>query len=130
LRTYPHIRLWVTGCGAADDAYALSILLREADLAHRSRIYATDTSELAMGRARAGAIGASGMEEYEHLYRLAGGTRSFTDYVVWTNNAKTVRMDHPSFVHTGGATLKISNITIDVNTDKVHLGDVEGGIQM
>ena len=75
LRTYPHIRIWVSGCGAADDAYALSILLREADLGHRSRIYATDTCELAMTRARSGILVASDMEEYEHLYRQGGGKR-------------------------------------------------------
>ncbi|GAC1414324.1 MAG: protein-glutamate O-methyltransferase CheR [Candidatus Velthaea sp.] len=81
LRTYPHIRLWVTGCGAADDAYALSILLREADLGHRSRIYATDTCELAMTRARSGIVLASEMEQYEHLYRQGGGKRNFADYI-------------------------------------------------
>ncbi|GAC1405258.1 MAG: protein-glutamate O-methyltransferase CheR [Candidatus Velthaea sp.] len=91
LRTYPHIRLWVTGCGAADDAYALSMILREADLGHRSRIYATDTCEPAMTRARAGIVNAADMEEYEHLYRQGGGTRAFSDYVQWTRDEAMYR---------------------------------------
>lgn len=67
-----------------------------------------------------------------HIERVNdSGSRSFdTDYVVWTNNAKSVRMEHPSFVHTNGETLKISTITIDVNTDTVHMGDVQGGVSL
>lgn len=79
LRTFPHARLWVIGSG--DDAYSLAILLREADLHHRSRIYATDASESAIERAKAGVFGAELFEEYADRYQQAGGTRRFSDYV-------------------------------------------------
>ena len=67
-----------------------------------------------------------------HIERISdSGTRSFdTDYVVWTNNAKIVRMEHPSYVHTDGQTLKISNITINVTDDSIHMGSVEGGVSL
>ena len=79
LRTFPHARLWVIGSG--DDAYALAILLREAEFSHRVRIYATDASEAAIERAKAGAFPAELLDEYGHRYVEAGGARRFSDYV-------------------------------------------------
>jgi chemotaxis protein methyltransferase CheR len=79
LRTFPHARLWVIGSG--DDAYALAILLREAEFSHRVRIYATDASEAAIERAKAGVFPAELLDEYGHRYVEAGGARHFSDYV-------------------------------------------------
>jgi chemotaxis protein methyltransferase CheR len=60
LRTFPHVRVWIAGCGAGDDAYAIAALCKEADFLERIRIYATDASELATERARAGIIPRAG----------------------------------------------------------------------
>ncbi|GAC1573201.1 MAG: chemotaxis protein CheR [Candidatus Elarobacter sp.] len=79
LRTFPHIRIWVIGSG--EDAYSLAILLREAEFYHRTRIYATDASEAAIDRAKAGAFSADLIDEYAERYHEAGGTRRFSDYV-------------------------------------------------
>lgn len=79
LRTFPHSRIWVIGSG--DDAYALAILLREAEFFQRTRIYATDAGEAAIDRAKAGTFPSDQLEEYDHRYREAGGTRRFADYV-------------------------------------------------
>lgn len=79
LRTFPHVRIWVIGSG--DDAYALAILLREAEFYHRVRIYATDAGESAIERAKAGAFPVELLEEYAERYAEAGGTRRFSDYV-------------------------------------------------
>jgi hypothetical protein len=57
--------------------------------------------------------------------------RSFdTDLVQWTNGAKMLRMDHPSYLHSGSQTLKISNLSVDFDKDVVHIGKVGGGIQI
>jgi chemotaxis protein methyltransferase CheR len=79
LRTFPHIRIWVIGSG--DDAYALAILLREAELYHRTRIYATDAGEGAVERAKAGTFAAKLVEEYAQRYEEAGGTKRFADSI-------------------------------------------------
>lgn len=79
LRTFPHARLWVIGSG--DDAYALAILLREAQFSHRVRIYATDASDAAIERAKNGSFPAELLDEYSHRYVEAGGARRFSDYV-------------------------------------------------
>lgn len=40
LRTYPFLRLWVAGCATGEEAYSLAILLQEAGLYERAKIYA------------------------------------------------------------------------------------------
>ncbi|MDQ2866403.1 MAG: hypothetical protein M3R51_09270 [Candidatus Eremiobacteraeota bacterium] len=53
--------------------------------------------------------------------------RSFdTDLVVWTNNAKNLRMNHTSYFHTGDQTLKLQNMSINFDTEQVHFGKVDG----
>lgn len=79
LRTFPHVRIWVIGAG--EDAYSLAILLREAEFYHRTRIYATDASDGAVDRAKAGTFPAELIDEYSERYAEAGGTRRFSDYV-------------------------------------------------
>jgi len=79
LRTFPHVRIWVIGSG--DDAYSLAMLLREAEFYHRTRIYATDASDLAIERAKAGTLAVDLVDEYALRYAEAGGTKRFSDYV-------------------------------------------------
>ncbi len=55
--------------------------------------------------------------------------RSFdTDYVTWTNDAKLLSMEHPSFLHVGGQTLRIRTITIDFDKNEVRLGALDGSV--
>jgi hypothetical protein len=55
--------------------------------------------------------------------------RSFdTDFVTWTNDAKLLQMQHPSFLHVGGETLKIGKITIDFAKNQVHVGPLNGSV--
>jgi len=91
LRTFPFVRIWVAGCGAGDDAYALAILLREADFAQRARIYATDASEGAIERAKSGIVDAEQLEDFEAAYVEAGGERSFRDYLDVSGSVPTYR---------------------------------------
>jgi chemotaxis protein methyltransferase CheR len=82
LRTFPHVRVWVAGCGAGDDAYGLAILCAEANFLDRVRIYATDASETAMERARAGTVQRGELEEIQLRYARSGGTARFEKYLV------------------------------------------------
>ncbi len=79
LRTFPHARIWVIGSG--DDAYALAILMREAQFYHRTRIYATDATDGAVERAKSGSFPVEQLDEYSQRYAEAGGLRQFSDYV-------------------------------------------------
>ncbi|MDP9025380.1 MAG: hypothetical protein M3N13_08410 [Candidatus Eremiobacteraeota bacterium] len=53
--------------------------------------------------------------------------RSFdTDLVMWTNNAKNLRMDHPSYLHSGDQTLKLESMLINFDTEQIHFGKIDG----
>lgn len=57
--------------------------------------------------------------------------RSFdTDLVIWTNGAKLLRMDHPSYIRSGDQTLKLQSVTINFETNQIHLGGISGGFQL
>ena len=54
LRTYPFVRIWLAGCSTGEEVYSTAILLAEEGLSARVRLYATDLSESALARAKAG----------------------------------------------------------------------------
>ncbi len=80
LRTLPFIRIWDAGCSTGEEVYSVAILLSEAGLLDRARLYATDMSEAALRRARAGIFPLGKMKEYTRNYQAMGGTRSFSEY--------------------------------------------------
>jgi len=57
--------------------------------------------------------------------------RSFdTDLVTWTNDAKVLRMPHPAYVHSGSQTLRIDKISVDFDADTIHIGKINGGVDI
>jgi chemotaxis protein methyltransferase CheR len=80
LRTYPFIRIWHAGCSTGEEVYSMAILLEEAGLYDRSRIYATDINDVVLQQARRGIFPLDRMQEYTENYIRAGGTRSFSEY--------------------------------------------------
>ena len=82
LRTYPFSRLWVAGCSTGEEVYSLAILLAEAGLSDRVRIYATDINQMVVERAKRGVFPLDRMREYTQNYIRAGGSRSFSEYYV------------------------------------------------
>lgn len=80
LKTYPFPKIWVAGCATGEEAYALAILLHEADLLRRATIYATDVSETALEKARAGIYPLDRIRAFTINYQRAGGLQSFADY--------------------------------------------------
>jgi chemotaxis protein methyltransferase CheR len=79
LRTYPFVRIWHAGCSSGEEVYSTAIVLEEAGLLDRTRIYATDINEAVLHRARAGIFPLSRMQEYTENYIRAGGARSFSE---------------------------------------------------
>jgi chemotaxis protein methyltransferase CheR len=80
LRTYPFIQIWNVGCSTGEEAYSLAILLEEAGLYSRSRIYATDINEAALQQAKAGVFPLEDMKDYTANYLKAGGEQAFSEY--------------------------------------------------
>ena len=80
LRTYPFIRIWNAGCSTGEEVYSLAILLTEAGLYDRTRIYATDFNEEVLSQARSGVFPLDKMREYTANYIRAGGVEAFSSY--------------------------------------------------
>lgn len=80
LRTYPFIRVWHAGCSTGEEVYSMAILLHEAGLYERCRIYATDMNATVLSKAKEGIFPLDRMQDYTQNYLRAGGTRSFSEY--------------------------------------------------
>jgi chemotaxis protein methyltransferase CheR len=80
MRTYPFIRIWHAGCSTGEEVYSTAIMLEEAGLYDRTRIYATDINDVVLQQARRGIFPLDRMQEYTDNYIRAGGQRSFSEY--------------------------------------------------
>ncbi|GLI21438.1 chemotaxis protein methyltransferase CheR [Xanthobacter flavus] len=80
LASYPEINIWQAGCAHGEEIYSLAILLTEAGLYERTRIFATDISKAALNRAAEGIYPLQEAREAGRRYRAAGGSASFSDY--------------------------------------------------
>jgi chemotaxis protein methyltransferase CheR len=91
LRTYPFIRIWHAGCSTGQEVYSMAILLQEEGLYHRCRIYATDSNERVLQKAKRGVFPLELMQDYTKLYLQAGGKSCFSDYYTATCEGATLR---------------------------------------
>jgi chemotaxis protein methyltransferase CheR len=80
LRTYPFLRIWNAGCSTGEETYSLAILLMEAGLCDKTRIYATDINDGVIERARRGRFPLDRMRDYTANYLRAGGQDEFSRY--------------------------------------------------
>ncbi len=80
LSSYPAINIWQAGCAHGQEVYSLAILLTEAGLYERARIYATDISANALARAREGIFPLQHAREASQRYLDSGGAGSLSDY--------------------------------------------------
>lgn len=80
LGTYPLIRIWLAGCSTGEEAYSVSIILKELNLLHKSLIYATDINPAVLEKAGQGMFAMSQMKQYSENYIQSGGTKDFSSY--------------------------------------------------
>lgn len=86
LASYPIIKIWHAGCSTGEEVYSMAILLKEANLLERCRIYATDLNPANLEKARQGRIPLQYMNEYTANYRQAGGLHNFSTYYTIDND--------------------------------------------
>jgi chemotaxis protein methyltransferase CheR len=91
LGTYPFIRIWLAGCSTGEEAYSISIMLKELNLLHKSLIYATDLNPAVLEKAANGMFAMSQMKQYSENYILSGGTQDFSTY--YTANYSLAKFD-------------------------------------
>jgi chemotaxis protein methyltransferase CheR len=90
LATWPLIRIWHAGCATGEEVYSMAIMLHEANLLHKSLLYATDLNPDALERARKGIFSLAHMKAHSENYVQSGGLRDFSQYY-------TARYDHAMF---------------------------------
>ncbi|MGJ1195600.1 CheR family methyltransferase [Sphingobacterium spiritivorum] len=91
LGTYPFIRIWLAGCSTGEEVYSMAIMLKEANLYHRSLLYATDINPGVLEKARKGIFPISQMKQYSENYILSGGKSDFSKY--YTANYDVVKFN-------------------------------------
>lgn len=116
LMTYPFIKIWHAGCSTGEEAYSMAILLQEAGLKGRFRIYATDINEEVIHKAQKGIYPLQEMQRFTRNYQHSGGTGSFSDYY-------TARYDHailsPSLQE--NIVFAAHNLTVDTDFGEMNL---------
>lgn len=80
LATHPIIRVWHAGCASGEEVYSMAILLKEANLLHKSLLYATDINPSVIENIRHGIFSMSQMKQYSENYIAAGGKNDFSSY--------------------------------------------------
>jgi chemotaxis protein methyltransferase CheR len=74
------IRIWHAGCATGEEAYSMAIILKEAGLYERSRIYATDFNEEVIHKAREGIYSIDNIIKYGKNYTESTGNNNFSKY--------------------------------------------------
>lgn len=80
LATHPFIRIWHAGCATGEEVYSMAILLEEANLLHKSLLYATDLNPTVIENIKKGIFPISHMKQYSENYILSGGKKDFSTY--------------------------------------------------
>ncbi len=80
LATKPFIRIWHAGCSTGEEVYSMAIMLKEAELLHKSLIYATDINHTVLNTATKGVFALRLMKQYSENYIASGGTGDFSHY--------------------------------------------------
>jgi chemotaxis protein methyltransferase CheR len=116
LRTYPFIRIWHAGCSTGEEVYSTAILLHEAGLYDRCRIYATDINEAVLRKARDGIFPLTAMKAYTANYIQAGGGTAFSEYY-------TAEYDSAIFRPWLGRNLVFAqhNLAMDTSFNELHV---------
>ena len=91
LADLPLVRIWHVGCSTGEEVYSMTILLHEEGLGRKSRLYATDLSDLGLSKARAGIFPLAAMQTYSQNYVQAGGQASLSEYYTAGNDAAIFR---------------------------------------
>lgn len=87
LASYPSIKIWHAGCSTGEEAYSVAILMYEAGLLNRARIYATDLNSAVIDQAKKGIVSMKYIKDYTQNYIKSGGNTDFSSYY-------TARYDH------------------------------------
>ena|SRR6218665_1705429 len=82
LATKPFIRIWHAGCSTGEEVFSMAIVLKEANLLHKSLLYATDISPAVLESAKKGVFPLRMIKLYSENYIASGGKEDFSNYYI------------------------------------------------
>ncbi|MBW8683747.1 CheR family methyltransferase [Chitinophaga rhizophila] len=80
LAAYPNIKIWHAGCSTGEEVFSMAILLHEAGLLSRTKIYATDLNPSNLDKAMTGILALDNMKDFTQNYIQSGGLADFSNY--------------------------------------------------
>ena len=80
LATHPFIRIWHAGCATGEEVYSMAIMLDEANLLHKSLLYATDLNPSVIENIQKGIFPLNRMQQYSENYISSGGKKDFSSF--------------------------------------------------
>ncbi|MGA9639006.1 CheR family methyltransferase [Flavobacterium sp.] len=80
LATKPFIRIWHAGCSTGEEVYSMAIILKEANLLHKSLLYGTDINGEVLESAKKGIFPLRMMKLYSENYLASNGYQDFCSY--------------------------------------------------
>jgi chemotaxis protein methyltransferase CheR len=93
LESYPIIKIWHAGCSSGEEVFSMAILLQEAGLLSRCRIYATDINPANIEKSKKGILPLEVMKDYVSNYIKAGGQNDFASYYTAKYDNAIIRKD-------------------------------------
>jgi len=93
LTSFPWINIWQVGCGHGEETYTLAILLHEAGLLKKSRIFTSDINPAFLQEARNGSWSRRRLEGWRENYLNAGGRAQFDNYFIDKGDQIAIRED-------------------------------------
>lgn len=94
LDSFPRINIWQVGCGYGEEVYTLVILLHEAGLLKKSRIFSTDINPAFLETAQKGSWSRRHLEPWKTNYQQSGGEKEFEHYFTIEDKTISIRKEY------------------------------------
>lgn len=94
LDSFPRINIWQVGCGYGEEVYTLVILLHEAGLLKKSRIFSTDINPVFLKTAEEGSWSRRHLDPWKNNYQQSGGEKDFEHYFTIEDKSFSIRKEY------------------------------------
>ena len=102
LNTRSEFNIWHSACSTGEEVISLAIMLKEENLLHRAKVYATDINHSVLKKAESGRFPLRNLELYTQNYNNADPKGKLSDYYKIVDNEIVFHrdlIDHVRFKH-------------------------------
>jgi chemotaxis protein methyltransferase CheR len=91
LQSYPHIKVWSSGCSTGEEVYSLAILFAEKEMYERCFFYGTDINYQVIEEAKDGIYQLQKMKKYSENFIETGSKNSLANYYTARYDAASIK---------------------------------------